>query len=111
MEVMFLKRTPKTHAEILATIAWILLVLSIMVSLIATLVKTIGSIDSNSNTKTVEQYQFGIIQVKDGIQPEIVYDKNTGVMYIISDSGYISPLLDAEGKPQLYEMYEKMKEE
>ena len=84
-----------------------------MVSLIATLVKTIGSIDSNSNsnTKTVEQYQFGIIQVKDGIQPEIVYDKNTGVMYIISDSGYISPLLDAEGKPQLYEMYEKMKEE
>lgn len=104
-----MKRTSKTHAEILATIAWILLVVSIMVSLIATLVKTIGSVDSN--TKTVEQYQFGIIQVKDGIQPEIVYDKNTGVMYIISDSGYISPLLDAEGKPQLYEMYENLKEE
>ncbi len=56
------------------------------------------NVESNS-----ESISFGIVQIKTGLQPEIIYDKETQIMYIMADGGYITPLLDSDGKVRKYE--------
>ena len=47
-----------------------------------------------------------IIYIDEAIGTEVVYDKNTGVMYFIKTSGYqfgITPIYNADGSLKLYD--------
>lgn len=57
-------------------------------------------VNAESNSESIS---FGIVQVKTGLQPEIIYDKETQIMYIMTDSGCVTPLLDSNGKVRKYE--------
>ena len=57
-------------------------------------------VNAESNSESIS---FGIVQIKTGLQPEVIYDKKTRVMYVMTDSGYITPLLDSNGKVRKYE--------
>ena len=57
-------------------------------------------VNAESNSESIS---FGIVQVKTGLQPEVIYDKETQIMYIVTDGGYITPLLNSDGTPKLYE--------
>lgn len=57
-------------------------------------------VNAESNSESIS---FGIVQVKTGLQPEVIYDKETRVMYVVTDSGYITPLLDSDGNAKKYE--------
>lgn len=81
--------------------SWVLTLLTIVVLIIATCGGSEKTKDvSESNSKNIS---FGIIQIKNGLHPEIIYDKETQIMYIVTDGGYITPLLDSDGTPKLYE--------
>ena len=64
-------------------------------------------VNAESNSESIS---FGIVQVKTGLQPEVIYDKKTRVMYVVTDSGYITPLLDSDGNIRKYEGTRKEEE-
>lgn len=80
-------------------ITWLYSIL--LVSLTLIIYKNYSTFKESTNNSN--KYEIGIVQINDGIQPEIIYDKTTGVMYFISDSGIITPILKEDGKPQIYE--------
>lgn len=47
-------------------------------------------------------YEFGIAQIKNANQPEIIYDKETKVMYLVSDNGNHTVILNSDGTPKLF---------
>ena len=47
-------------------------------------------------------YEFGIAQIKNANQPEIIYDKDTKVMYLVSDNGNHTVILNSDGTPKLF---------
>lgn len=51
-------------------------------------------------------YEFGIAQIGATGQPEIIYDKDTKVMYLVSENGNHTVILNSDGTPKLYEEYE-----
>lgn len=85
--------------EILSTVTTVCLIIAVIVMTI----DAISSIIPNNKKAMQTEHQFAMAQAKDGLQPEIIYDKATKVMYIINDSGYITPLLNEDGSPVLYE--------
>lgn len=76
----------------------VMLSIMLLVCMFELFSRALDSSESNSESMT-----FGIVQVKNGVQPEIIYDKETQIMYIMTDSGYITPLLDSDGKVRKYE--------
>ena len=48
-------------------------------------------------------YEFGIAQIGATGQPEIIYDKDTKVMYLVSENGNHTVILNSDGTPKLYE--------
>lgn len=68
---------------------------------------------SNSQDETMfgeidikgEQSSFGLIEEYNGF--DIVYDKETGVMYTMSNKSYaygiLTPLLNSDGTPKIYQ--------
>lgn len=63
--------------------------------------------DRAESVTTVENsnnmgYEFGIVQVKNTNQPEIIYDKDTKVMYFVSDNGNHTVMLNSDGTPKLF---------
>lgn len=89
--------------DILGTITTICLIIAMIVMTIDAISSVISSIIPNDKKAMQTEHQFAMAQAKDGLQPEIIYDKATKVMYIINDSGYITPLLNEDGSPVLYE--------
>ncbi len=61
--------------------------------------------DNNANSQDVK-IEFAIAQIKDGINPEIIYDKDTKIMYVVSDNGSLTLLLDSDGSPRKYDVSE-----
>ena len=57
--------------------------------------------DDNANSQD-DKIEFAIAQIKDGINPEVIYDKDTKIMYVISDNGSLALLLDSDGSPRKY---------
>lgn len=47
-------------------------------------------------------YEFGIAQIGATGQPEIIYDKDTKVMYLVSENGNHTVILNSDGSPKLY---------
>ena len=47
-------------------------------------------------------YEFGIAQIGAAGQPEIIYDKDTKVMYLVSENGNHTVILNSDGSPKLY---------
>lgn len=48
------------------------------------------------------EYEFGIAQIGATGQPEIIYDKDTKVMYLVSGNGNHTVILNSDGSPKLY---------
>ena len=51
---------------------------------------------------TATGYEFGIAQIGATGQPEIIYDKDTKVMYLVSENGNHTVILNSDGSPKLY---------
>lgn len=60
------------------------------------------SLSINSNG-----YEFGLIQTENGINPMIIYDKDTGTMYMVSESGNYQLMVDEDGKPRIFNEVEE----
>lgn len=68
---------------------------------------------SNSQSETMfgeinikgEQSSFGLIEEYNGF--DIIYDKETGVMYTMSNKSYaygiLTPLINSDGTPKIYQ--------
>ena len=48
-------------------------------------------------------YEFGIAHIGATGQPEVIYDKDTKVMYLVSENGNHTVILNSDGTPRLYE--------
>lgn len=62
--------------------------------------------DNNTSPQDTK-IEFAIAQVKDGINPEVIYDKNTKIMYVVSDNGSLTLLLNSDGSPKKYVLTEE----
>ena len=62
----------------------------------------IAGMEALSNGGNTKVYDFGIAQIGGENQPRIIYDKETKVMYIISDNGNYTTMLNEDGTPRLY---------
>ena len=51
---------------------------------------------------TATGYEFEIAQIGATGQPEIIYDKDTKVMYLVSENGNHTVILNSDGSPKLY---------
>lgn len=47
-------------------------------------------------------YEFGTAQIGATGQPEIIYDKDTKVMYLVSENGSHTVILNSDSSPKLY---------
>lgn len=59
----------------------------------------------NSNWKwksTTDDLMFEPVSLEEPLAIRIVYDKETKVMYSMSSDGKLTPLIDADGRPKLY---------
>lgn len=85
---------------LVAAASFIVILMSIMMILS---IDKLNPRHSSEDNNTVSELEFGIVQIKNGISPEVIYDKNTKIMYIMSDSGFITPLLDSDGNIKRYD--------
>ena len=92
-------------------IVYILFMLSAtaLVSAAIFLGNTIGMNQSLKNAEketsmiNTREYEFGLIQTENGRNPMIIYDKDTGTMYMVSESGNYQLMVDENGNPRTHE--------
>lgn len=95
------------------------LIIALVICLVLTITVTITSIylrelyirtgnestDVAVTTETpdiITEYEFGIAQIGTTGQPKIIYDKDTKVMYLVSENGNHTVILNSDGSPKLY---------
>lgn len=104
-----MKKNDESYQEYLARQEFLYgMAIAVAIAMISTIItvcmfKLFSWIPKTISESNSESMTFGIVQVKNGMQPEIIYDKETQIMYIMTDSGYITPLLDSNGKVRKYE--------
>lgn len=86
----------------------------ILCVLVAILIMTYGACFINSGENTAIEDRFVIVKEDEGALADLTYyivaDKETGVMYLSVDGLHrfgITPLLNADGTPQLYDFGEE----
>lgn len=78
-------------------------VLIIMISLVfmTGCVKTENVTDS-ADTNTKEQYSSRFVNIERQTEWDVVYDRETLVVYTVSENGFFTVLMDKDGNPLLY---------
>ena len=104
-----MKKNDESYQEYLARQEFLYgMAIAVAIAMISTIItvcmfKLFSWIPKTISESNSESMTFGIVKKKNGMQPEIIYDKETQIMYIMTDSGYITPLLDSNGKVRKYE--------
>ena len=79
----------------------------IAITLASLMILSLSACATKITNKTVKGESSRMVRIEEAVTYNIVYDKETRVMYVVSDGGrsygVFTVLVDANGKPLLYE--------